>query len=313
MKILVIGEINVDLILQGYQTFPEPGKEVLVEDTHLTLGSSAMICAVGLARLGNQVAFIGKVGPDTWGDFCVNRMREEGIDVARVVRDPGVKTGITVSISSRRDRALVSYTGSAMELRPEEIPANFCEGFAHLHISSFFLHTRLRPSIAALLARARGMGLTTSLDPGFDPAEQWRPDVLEAARECDLFFPNEVELAAITGRPDVEAALHSLQNGRMRTVAKLGAAGSVTLDGSQALRAAAMPVAVVDTTGAGDSYNAGFLHGWLRGWPLAECMRFGAACGALCTLALGGTTNQPTEAQARAFLGGQPPEQTASA
>lgn len=303
MKILVAGEINVDVILQGYHSFPELGKEVLVDDSVLTLGSASLICAVGLARLGNQVAFLGKVGPDYWGDFCLARMHDAGIDVSRVIVDPATKTGITVSISSRVDRALVTHLGAIMELRGADIPDSALAGFDHLHVSSFFLQEGLRPAIPDLFARATGRRLTTSLDPGFDPSEKWDSDLAAALAACDVFLPNEVELAGAGRSQNPLEALRALANGRTLTAAKLGREGAMALDRGEPVQIPAFPVQVVDTTGAGDSFNAGFLHAWLRKMPLAECLRYGAACGALSTRGMGGTATQATAEEVRAMLG----------
>ncbi|MFB3828091.1 MAG: carbohydrate kinase family protein [Bryobacteraceae bacterium] len=305
MKILVAGEINCDVILQGYHAFPELGKEVLVNDCLLTLGSASLICAAGLARLGDEVAFLGKVGRDYWGEFCLARMREIGIDVSRVIVVPGLKTGITVSISSRVDRALVTHLGAITELRGGDIPDSALAGFDHLHVSSFFLQEGLRPAVPDLFARATARGLTTSLDPGFDPSEKWDGDLAAALARCDVFLPNEVELAGAGRSPDPVKALGALANGRTLTAAKLGREGAMALDGGQPVRVPAFPVEVVDTTGAGDSFNAGFLHAWLRRMPLVECLRYGAACGALSTRGMGGTTTQAAEEDVRAMLGGQ--------
>ncbi|MCI4568364.1 carbohydrate kinase family protein [Lysobacter sp. CFH 32150] len=300
--ILVVGEINVDLICTGYRSFPEPGKEVLVDDFTMTLGSSSAICAMGLARLGNAVRFVGKVGADPWGDYCVATMRDAGIDVSRVVRDPAIKTGVTVSITSRRDRALVSYLGSIGALRAEDVDGQALDGADHLHISSYFLQQGLRDNCGELLARASDAGLSTSLDPGFDPAERWEHDLLDALDAVDLFFPNEVELRAITGEASILDGLRRLQNGRTRTIATLGAEGCATLDGDALLQAVCYPIATVDSTGAGDSFNAGFLHAWLRRQPIADCLRWGAACGSLSTRGLGGTSRQASVAEVEALL-----------
>ena len=300
--ILVVGEINVDLICTGYQHFPEPGKEVLVDDFTMTLGSSSAICAMGLARLGNAVRFVGKVGADPWGDYCVATMRDAGIDVSRVVRDPALKTGVTVSITSRRDRALVSYLGSISALRAEDVGDEAFRGVDHLHVSSYFLQQGLRNGCGRLLARASDAGLTTSLDPGFDPAERWEHDLLDALATVDLFFPNEVELCAITGEASIIAGLHRLQNGRTRTIATLGGDGCATLETGALLQAACFPIVAVDSTGAGDSFNAGFLHAWLRQQPIADCLRWGAACGSLSTRGLGGTSRQASVDEVEALL-----------
>lgn len=304
-RILVAGEINVDLILQGYESFPTPGKEVLVRDSLLALGSASAICAVGLARLGDPVAFIGKLGCDTWGDYCLHEMAAAGVDVSAVLPDPGLKTGLTVSLASFTDRALVTYIGSIDALSAADVADGLLQGSGHLHVSSYYLQRRLRPGCRELFARARRLGLTTSLDCGFDPTERWEPDLLATLQQVDLFFPNEVELAAVTGLSDPSEALRALQNGRTRTVAKLGPRGCMTLDGSTVLHVEAFAVQPVDTTGAGDSFNAGFLHGFLHGKPLRDCLRYGTACGALSTRGLGGTASQPDARELEHFIGGR--------
>jgi sugar/nucleoside kinase (ribokinase family) len=162
----------------------------------------------------------------------------------------------------------------------------------------------LRPGLKSLLARARENGLTTSVDPGFDPDEAWGRDLIDTLNEADVFLPNEVELAAISRKENRIEALRSLENGRTLTVAKLGGDGCIAIQNGEIVSVPAFPITPVDTTGAGDTFNAGFLHAWLKGTDVREAMRFGAACGALSTLGLGGTTSQPTESQAREFIAG---------
>ncbi len=301
-KVLVAGEINVDLIMRGYETFPALGKEVLVDDFVMVLGSASAICAMGLARLGDPVAFVGKVGKDPWGAFCLETMTAGGIDVSRVISDPALKTGVTLSITSAEDRALVSYLGSISSLTAGDVDTSAMEGFVHLHVSSYFLQQGLRPGCRDLLKRAGDLGLSTSLDPGFDPSERWEKDLPETREQVDLFFPNEVEIRALTGCREVTDGLGSLENGRTRTVAKLGPDGAMCLEDGQPVHVPAFRVEPVDTTGAGDSFNSGFLHSWLRGAAVDDCLRFGAACGALSTLGPGGTASQPTVEQAEALI-----------
>jgi sugar/nucleoside kinase (ribokinase family) len=302
VKVLVVGELNVDLVLHGYTAFPSPGTEVLVDDAELTLGSASAICAFGLARLGNEVAFVGKVGTDTWGDYSIQRLESIGIDTSRIIRDPALKTGVTVSISSPRDRALMTYLGATEALQADEIPDRYLTEFQHLHVSSFYLQRALRPGALDLFQRASASGLTVSLDPGFDPLEQWGTDIIDALQAVDVFFPNELELRHITGCGDRLQALRSLQNGRTLTVAKLGAIGCMALHSDHPVQLAPPRVRPLDTTGAGDSFNAGFLHAWLRLEPLENAMRFACACGAFSTKGLGGTGAQPTEQEARKIV-----------
>jgi sugar/nucleoside kinase (ribokinase family) len=301
-RVLCAGEINVDLVLQGYREFPVPGKEVLVQDFAMVLGSATAIMAMGLARLGTPVAFVGRVGDDVWGRYCLDDLASRGIDLSRVIRGGGLKTGITVSITNPTDRALVTFLGAISALTGADVPDAAMAGLDHLHASSFFFQEGLRPHFPDLFARARRAGLTTSLDTGFDASERWDGGLRETLRETDLFFPNEVELAAITGSADPAEGLRRLDNGRTRVVAKLGKDGAMTLDGGRVVHVPAYPVEPIDTTGAGDSFNAGFLHRWLAGAPLVECLRLGAACGALSTLGLGGTGSQPTLAEAEALI-----------
>jgi sugar/nucleoside kinase (ribokinase family) len=302
-RVLVVGEINVDLICQGYHAFPTPGREVLVDDFQMVLGSASAICAMGLARLGTPVTFFGKVGDDPTGHFCLDAMRERGIDLDSVVVDPALKTGVTVAITSPSDRALVSFLGSIASLREADVPRALLKSADHVHVSSYYLQEALRPGVAKLLREAQDAGLTTSLDPGFDPSERWEPDLRETLAHVDVFFPNEVELRALSGTDDPEESVRRLQRGRTRVIAKLGAQGALALDGGGGVvRVPAPGVVVTDTTGAGDSFDAGFLHAWLGGAPLADCLRLGVACGSLSTRGLGGTATQADLAEARALL-----------
>lgn len=297
-QVLVAGEINVDLVFKGLGAAPEPGKEVLADDFLVTPGSSSMICAMGLARLGNRVAFHGKLGRDQWGDYCLDALRSAGIDVTSLRPDATLRTGVTVSLSTPRDRALVTYAGAIASLDADEVDAAQLAQANHLHVSSYYLQKALRPGCRALFARARAAGLSTSLDPGFDPDRLWGSDLIDTLGEVDLFLPNEEELRAITGHADLLDALISLDNGCTRTIVKRGRLGCATLDEGRLCEVPALAVVAIDSTGAGDSFDAGFLHAWLRDWPLHESMRWASACGSLSTRGIGGTTRQATADEA---------------
>ena len=302
MRFLVVGELNPDLILRNYESFPTLGQEVLVDGVDLTLGSASAICAAGLARLGNQVRMASKTGADQWGDFCAEAIARAGIDASFVRRDPASNTGITVSITGPKDRALVTYLGAIATFRAAEIDPAAMDGCRHLHVSSYFLQEGLQKDCRALFAEAHRRGLTTSLDPGFDPSERWQSGLRETLDETDVFFPNEVELRGLGGSDDPAECLRRLENGRTLIVAKLGAGGCMALGHGVPLRVPAYPIQPVDTTGAGDSFNAGFLHAWACAKTLEEALRFGAACGALSTRAAGGTGSQASVQEAEAMI-----------
>lgn len=305
--IVMVGELNVDFILHNYDAFPAPGREVLVESFRMVLGSASAICAVGLARLGMKVVYVSRVGDDPWGAFCVDTLAEAGVDVSRVIRDTRITTGVTVSISSCTERARVTYPGSIAAQTPADLEGVVGDGPPrHLHVSSYFLQSGLRPGFADLFRRASAAGWTTSLDPGCDPADAWGDDLVRTLQHVDLFLPNEVELRGITGTCDPVEGLWRLQNGRTRTVVKVGARGAITIDAGEPLEVPPPPIEVRDTTGAGDSFNAGFLYAWLRGYPLRDCLRAGTICGALSTRGIGGTSTQATREELERWLAGAP-------
>jgi sugar/nucleoside kinase (ribokinase family) len=305
MKILIAGEMNPDLVLRNASSFPEPGKEVLVEDLLMTVGGSSANCAVGLARLGNAVTFATKIGQDVWGDFCFDSMKAEGVDTSMMIRDAALKTGITVAVTGSHERAFITYLGTIAALRTEDVPEAILGNFRHMHVGGYYLQDALRPGLKKLFAAAHAAGLTTSLDCGYDPSEKWGPDILDTLTEVDVFLPNETEVCAIARRQDPIEAMRALSGGRTQVVVKLGRDGCAALEGGQLRFVPSFPVRVVDTTGAGDSFNAGFLHSWLNKKPVEECLRFGAACGALSTRGMGGTTTQPSAHEAEELLNAQ--------
>lgn len=300
MKVLVVGDLNADLIFSGFRCLPQPGCEVLARDFSLELGSSSAICAAGLARLGTPVALCGKVGDDILGRFCIDELTGRGVDVSLVRVEPGLKTGVTASFSAE-DRALVTFPGAIAELTTAEISRSVLTGSTHLHVSSYFLQGALQPGVAELFQSARRLGLTVSLDPGHDPSGEWSPALWQAFPHCDVLFLNEVELAALSGRTDVSDGLRAL-SGPSIVVAKLGRNGSAALAEGRLYRVSSIEVQALDTTGAGDSFNAGFLHLWLRGFPLESCLECGSICGGLSTRRLGGCAGQAGWAEVKQIM-----------
>jgi sugar/nucleoside kinase (ribokinase family) len=296
--LLVVGDLNADLILRG-NVEPAFGQvEKLIDDATLTVGSSSAIFACGAARLGMRVALVGKVGDDEFGRFMVREMNARRVNTEGIVVDPQVKTGLTVILSRGNDRAMLTFSGSIGALRFAEVDQALVARACHLHVASYFLLDALRPDIPMLFDLARASGLTISLDTNYDPTEKWNGGLADALRRADVFLPNETELRAIAGVADTEAALDRLASGATCVAVKLGARGAMARRGNERATAQALPMDVVDTTGAGDTFNAGFIYGYLAGWDLARALRLGCVCGSLSTRAAGGTTAQPTLAEA---------------
>jgi sugar/nucleoside kinase (ribokinase family) len=302
IDVVVIGELNVDLILQGDVTPAFGQAEKLIDDATLTLGSSSAIFACGAARLGLRVAFVGKVGDDEFGGFVLRGLAARKIDTSQVVVDPTIKTGLSVILSRSDDRAILTHPGSISALRLAEIDQSIFRRARHLHLGSYFLLEALRPDIPALFRQARALGLSTSLDTNYDPAETWDSDLAEVLPHTVIFLPNETELGAITGRDDLQAALSALIRDVSIVAAKLGPEGALARQGEDLFQAEALPVSVVDTTGAGDTFDAGFIYGYLAGWDISRTLRFACVCGSLSTRAAGGTTAQPSLSEALAAM-----------
>ncbi len=297
--VLVVGELNADLILRGEVTPAFGQVEQIVDDATLTIGSSSAIFACGAARLGLRVAFIGKAGDDEFGRFMRRELDRRGIDTSGVVIDSALPTGLSVILSRQADRAILTHLGSIAALRFDEIDLSLLSRARHLHLGSYYLLEVLRPDMPRLFGEAQAHGLTVSLDTNYDPTGQWTGGLPEVLPHVDVFLPNETELLAITRENSIEAGLERLAEIPVVAV-KLGARGAMARRGSQIVYAEAIPVNVVDTTGAGDSFDAGFIYAYLAGQDLPQALRFACACGALSTRAAGGTTAQATVAEALA-------------
>jgi len=299
--LLVIGEINPDLILQGNDIVPEFGQvEKLVQHAELTIGSSSVITACGAARLGLSVAFIGLIGDDEFGRFMLKAMQERGIDVSACVVDETLATGMSVILSDPADRAILTYPGTMPHLKFGQVDESLLLRAKHLHVGSYFLLDALRPDLPELFSRARAAGITVSLDTNWDPAGNW--NIAPILPHIDLFFPNKSEVRFMSSVEDFEQGLAILAGKIPILAIKLGADGGLARRGEESAYAPALAVNVIDTTGAGDSFNAGFLYGFINEKPLAESLSLACTCGSLSTRAAGGTSAQPTLAEALAAL-----------
>lgn len=291
--VLVIGEANPDLVLTG-DVVPAFGQaESLVDSAELVLGGSAAIVACGLARLGVPTALAATVGDDLYGGFVRAALEERGVDTRWLRVDPDVPTGISVVLSGA-DRAILTFPGTIALLGPEHIDDDLLTTVRHVHSASFFLLPRLARHLPGLLARARGAGATTSVDTNWDPAGTWAGVDRLLDHTCVL-MPNAAELLALTGRTDRDEAARVVLGHGGRVALKDGANGGVLWQSpGSVVRVPAPAVAAIDTTGAGDSFDAGFISALVEGLPGEECLARAVACGSLSTRAVGGTAGQPS-------------------
>jgi sugar/nucleoside kinase (ribokinase family) len=301
--LLVIGEINADLILTGEDPVPEFGqREKLLDGAMLAIGSSSVITACGASRLGLRTAFAGVVGDDLFGRFMLDEMARHGIDTAGCAVLDDAATGLTVLLEGPHTggRAILTVPGAMARFSGAHVDPGLVERARHVHCGGYFLLPALREGLPELFARAGRAGATRSLDTNWDPSGRWAatPELL---RECDLLMPNEEELVRLAGAPSVESALDRLAAEVGLVAVKCGPRGGVLRAGDGVWSAAAPAVDVADTTGAGDSFNAGLLQGLLAGASPARQLALAVACGSLSTRALGGTAAQPALEEALAL------------
>lgn len=292
-ELLVVGDANPDVVLVDAPRRPAFGqREELVRHGELALGGSAAIMACGAARLGLRTAFAGRVGDDAAGRFVLGALAERGVDVSACTVDPDRPTGLTVILNEGGDRAILTAPGTLPDMTAEDVPASMLLDARHVHAASFFLQPGLAAGLAELFAAARAGGATTSLDTNDDPSGRWAGlDPVLAV--TDVLLPNEAEARAIAGCDDLGEAARRLAARGPLPVIKCGADGALAWDGGL-VRAEPVPADPLDTVGAGDSFDAGFLAGRLRGLDLAGCLAVAAAAGALSTRGFGGTRTQPT-------------------
>ena len=299
--LLVIGEINPDLILTG-DVVPEFGQvEKIVDSATLNIGSSSVIFAVAAAKLGLSVRFFGLCGQDAFGDFMLNAMAKHGVDISQIRPSRDYATGLSVHLDTGKDRAILTDLGCMALLRYEDIPQDLFGASQHLHVASYFLQAALRPGLGRLFQFARENGMTTSLDTNWDPDQRWE-GVKEVLPFTDIFLPNENEALSLSGQKTVEDAAQLLGDLAGIVSVKLGKQGGLAMRDGALVKAPSLPVKVVDTVGAGDTFNAGFVFGFLHGWPLQKTLEFACACGSLSARGKG-TDAQPDYEEVRQALG----------
>ncbi len=299
--ILVAGEINPDLILTG-DVKPEFNQvEKLVDSATLAIGSSSAIFACGAARLGLRVAFIGVCGDDVFGRFMLDEMQKRNVDISNVIIRPNGQTGLSVILNRDADRAILTHPGLIADLQDSNIPDRLLRKARHLHVASYFLQTKLQPNLPNLFQRAHSLELTTSLDTNYDPSEKWL-GFDELLSVTDVFLPNKTEALSITKSDDVNFAVKQLAGKSKLVAMKLGADGAVACAQNTIARSESIAVHVVDTVGAGDTFDAGFMFGYLNNWTLEKSLRLACVCGALSTQKAGGTNGQPALAEAMKYI-----------
>lgn len=287
--IAIAGETNLDLILYGLPEQMPLERELLASGFQLTLGGSSSILAHNLALLGSKVAFTSQLGQDELGEIAFQRLASSGAELSHTTFKPGKATGVTLLLPHGPVRHILTHPGITADMQASDLDLDHLSSASHFHLSSLFLQTALQPGLPRIFSTLRHSGLTLSLDTNDDPDDQWGGVLPELLDRIDILLPNEDEVRRITGKATLDEALDALVSRVPLTVVKCGPRGALVQQGRNRTWVDPIPVKPTDTIGAGDSFNAGFLHHWLRTHDPIAAARMGNITGALSTLRPGGT------------------------
>lgn len=289
--LITVGDVFVDLVMTGFPAWPKPGEESFAEKLHREAGGGAAITACGVARLGLKTAIIAAVGFED-SEWFRQRISSCGVSTELLTGHPTESTGLTVSVSTAEDRAYFTCRG-ANSILPETVGSaknlTAMRNARHVHFAYPIDHEFLM----AITEELHAAGCRISIDVGWQTDWLTHPTALDALRTVDMFMPNDREAELVTGENDPGKMLRWFESRGIRAIIKMGSKGSAMLDGKELIFGHPVPVAPVDTTGAGDCFDAGFIYGWLRGDPPPRCLEIGNLCGAMSTLYLGGIDGFP--------------------
>jgi sugar/nucleoside kinase (ribokinase family) len=287
--VTLVGDTNLDLLLYGLPQDLPCERELLANDMAIRVGGSGAITAHNLAAFGNNVGFITAVAGDDFGKLCHAELRKAGVDLSHAVPLAEGRTGVTVHLQHRELRHMFTYAGATFQLDRNQVDTEYLAAARHFHMPSYYLLRALTPHIPALFAKLKQTGLTISLDPNDDPAQTWDRCILDAIEYVDVLMPNEHEASLIANEPDLERAISVLRERVPLLVVKRSSQGASAFTRDQEWHAEAETVKMVDAVGAGDSFDAGFLHAWIRGWGINRALAIGNLAGALSASMRGGT------------------------
>ena len=285
-------DICVDFLMDLGGVIPEFGqKEKLVNGYSLEMGGSACIFASGAAKLGLKVTGAGYAGKDAMGELVFSTLKEAGVDTS-YIRVGESETALTLCLTKPcGDRSILTYMGKMDTVLGEWID-ELLGRTRHVHVCSYYLLKSLQSLYPVLLKKAKERGVSVSLDTNWDPEEKWDGGIGEILKYVDVFLPNEQEILSISGKKTIDEALKQVNKFVPLIAVKCGQWGAYSFQKGIVTRAEGIAKNVVDTVGAGDNFNAGFVYAYLSGYGIGDCLKAGVYCGSESVASPGGTRGQ---------------------
>lgn len=298
----VYGDVNIDIVIPGVEKFPKPGQEDEVPVMETFVGGGGALLALGMGKLGLHPVFQGEVGDDCYGAFIRKIFRENNIDDSLLRTSKTQKTGISLSFTNEKDRSFLTYRGTNESINIDTVDVEKVNDASHIHVTGYAGSTNHDSYLRFLRRIQEETQATVSFDVGWDSTGEWKREIYQLFPYIDVLFMNETEARHYGRKHNAKEAALDFAAYCGLAVIKLGKQGSIAVKGKDIYEAAAYTVEAIDTTGAGDSFNAGFLYGFLKGKSPEDSLRCGNGCGALSVTALGGNTGFPTESRLMEFI-----------
>lgn len=303
--VYIYGDVNIDLVIPGVDHFPKPGQEEEVATMETFVGGGAALFTLGLGKLGMHPVFQGEVGDDCYGELIVQEFYKKNVDCKLLKRSKTEKTGISISFTNEKDRSFLTYRGTNARISIREIQMDHVMEARHIHVTGYE-GTANHKEYLELLKRVKNeTDATVSFDLGWDASGEWYGGIDQLFPYIDVLFMNEMEAVHYSRKETAKEAAEIFAQSCGIAVIKMGRLGSLAVKKGTYYEAASFAVRAVDTTGAGDSFNAGFIYGFLNGFDPQTCLEYGNGCGALNVTALGGNTGFPDKETLHQFIKSQ--------
>jgi len=303
--VYVYGDVNADIIVPGVREVPPYGQEKIIDVIETFVGGGAALFALGTGKLGLRTVFQGKVGADCYGEFIRASMTAVHVNTSFLQISPNQKTGISISFTDSSDRSFLTYMGTNREVDITEVDMRQAAKARHIHITGYAGKINHEKYVIILKELKKLNDITVSFDVGWDDSGEWYEGIYDLMPYIDIMFMNETEAVHYARTEDARKAVALFAEKGPLTVGKFGKKGAYAVQNKEAYEAKAFQVEAVDTTGAGDSFNAGFIYGYLTGHTITECLKFGNACGAMSVTKLGGNSGFPLRNELHDFMEGK--------